>query len=58
MSIRRAQDEGRDAFIAPKPYPSWLLDEGTCQWQAPTPMPTDDKRYEWDESTLSWIEIN
>ena len=50
-------DEGRDAFIPPKPYPSWLLDEATCRWKTPTPMPTDDKRYEWDEPTLSWIEI-
>jgi len=49
-------DAGRDAFIAPKRYPSWTLDESTCQWQAPTPMPTDDKMYRWDEATLSWIE--
>lgn len=47
-------DSTRDAFIAPKPYPSWLLDEATCQWQTPTPMPTDGKRYSWDEPTLAW----
>jgi hypothetical protein len=50
-------DEGRDAFIAPKPFNSWLLDEATCQWKAPVDMPTDDKMYSWDEDTLSWKEI-
>lgn len=49
-------DSVRDAFIAPKPYPSWLLNEITCQWQAPSPIPTNDKHYEWDEASLSWIE--
>ena len=47
-------DEGRDAFIPPKPYPSWILDETTCQWQAPTPRPIDEKMYQWDESDLNW----
>ena len=51
-------DEGRDAFIPPKPYPSWLLDEETCQWQAPTPRPIDEKMYEWDESILDWKVIS
>jgi hypothetical protein len=46
-------DEGRDAFIAPQPYPSWTLDDTTCQWQAPTPYPIDG-HYIWDESTLIW----
>lgn len=50
-------DAGRDAFIAPKPYPSWLLNETTCQWGAPTPMPTDGKMYRWDEVTLTWVEV-
>ena len=50
-------DLGRDAFIAPKPYASWLLNETTCLWDAPTPMPIDDKRYTWDEPTTSWIEV-
>ena len=49
-------DESRDAFIPAKPYNSWVLDENTCQWQSPTPMPTDGV-YKWDENTLSWIEI-
>jgi len=49
-------DSQRDAFIPPKPYTSWTLNETTCRWEAPTPMPTDDKRYLWDEATTSWIE--
>ena len=49
-------DEVRDAFIAPKPFESWRLDEENCGWSAPTPMPTDDKFYRWDEETLGWIE--
>ena len=49
-------DEVRDAFIPPQPHPSWLLNEQLCQWESPTPMPTDDKRYQWDEATLTWIE--
>ncbi len=50
-------DKTRDAFISPQPYPSWLLDEDTCRWEAPTPMPDDGKMYEWDEDTTSWKEI-
>ena len=50
-------DKGRDAFIAPKPYNSWLLDETTCQWKAPVDYPTGDKMYSWDEDTTSWKEI-
>tara|TARA_R110000868_G_scaffold291055_1_gene551379 strand:+ start:2118 stop:2489 length:372 start_codon:yes stop_codon:yes gene_type:complete len=44
-----------DAFIAPQPYPSWLLNTTTCQWQAPAPYPDDGKTYIWDEATLSWV---
>lgn len=51
-------DSVRDAFIPPKPYNSWVLDENTCLWNSPTPMPTDDKRYLWDEDTLSWKDIS
>ena len=47
-------DEQRDAFIPPQPYPSWLLNEATCLWDAPVPMPEDGERYTWDEATTSW----
>jgi len=50
-------DSGRNAFIPPKPFSSWLLDEATCNWQAPVPMPTDGKLYRWDEQTISWTEL-
>jgi hypothetical protein len=50
-------NQARDAFIAPKPFNSWVLNETTCRWQAPTPMPTDDKNYTWDEETTSWVEL-
>lgn len=50
-------DATRDAFIPPKPYNSWLLDEDTCLWNAPVEKPSDDKKYQWDEATTSWIEI-
>lgn len=50
-------DAARDAFIPPKLYPSWLLNEETCQWYCPVPRPNDGKRYNWDEPTLSWKEI-
>ena len=52
-----AYDSGRDAFIPPKPYASWTLNETTCMWDAPKPMPIDDKRYTWDEPTTSWVEV-
>jgi hypothetical protein len=48
-------DKTRDAFIPPKQYPSWVLNEETCQWQAPIPYPNDGNKYAWDESTQSWI---
>ena len=50
-------DATRDAFIPPKPFNSWILNETTCMWDAPTTMPTDGKLYQWDETTTSWIEI-
>ena len=50
-------DGGRDAFIAPQPFPSWVLNESTCQWNAPVPCPEDGKKYNWDESSLSWVEV-
>ena len=50
-------DAGRDAFIPPKPYPSWLLNEESCLWEAPKGYPADGKEYYWDEDTVSWKEI-
>jgi len=50
-------DRTKDAFIPPKPYASWVLDEQTCLWGAPVAMPTDDKRYAWDEATTAWVEV-
>ena len=50
-------DSVRDAFIPPKPFSSWVLDEETCLWNAPTPMPQDNKIYYWNEPTTSWVEI-
>jgi hypothetical protein len=47
-------DADRDAFIPPRPYPSWQLDELSCLWQAPTPMPTDGQAYVWNESAQTW----
>jgi len=52
--IGYAYDENRDAFIPPKPYPSWLLDEPTCAWEAPVPYPNDDNAYVWNEQTQAW----
>ena len=49
-------DAERDAFIPPKPFASWSLNEDTCLWDAPTTMPQDGKRYDWDEATTSWVE--
>ena len=52
-----------DAFVPPKPFASWLLNEETAQWEAPTPMPEDagtgepPKMYSWDEATTSWVEV-
>ena len=48
-------DKTRDAFISPQPFPSWLLDEDTCRWDAPIPYPDDGKMYVWDEDTTSWV---
>ena len=44
-------------FAAPQPFPSWALNKDTYVWEAPTPMPTDDKIYNWDEATTSWVEV-
>jgi len=50
-------DSARDAFIPPKPFPSWVLNEETCQWGAPVSMPTDGQLYDWNEENLSWVLI-
>ena len=50
-------DEDKDAFIPPKDYPSWILNETTCLWEAPIARPDDGKFYEWNEETTSWQEI-
>lgn len=50
-------DAVRDAFIPPKPFPSWVLNETTCLWGAPVAMPTDGKFYFWNEDTLTWDEV-
>ena len=51
-------DEDRDAFIPPKPFESWILDEQTCRWQAPILMPSDGKAYQWSEDDLNWIPVD
>lgn len=50
-------DQQRDAFIAPKPFSSWILNETTCQWDAPVTYPNDGKIYTWNEETVQWIEV-
>jgi hypothetical protein len=50
-------DATNDVFYAPQPYASWIISAPTWIWEAPTPMPTNDKSYRWDEATTSWIEI-
>lgn len=47
-------DAQRDAFIPPQPFASWALNEQSCQWEAPMPIPTDGQRYTWDEQSHSW----
>jgi hypothetical protein len=50
-------DEERDAFIPPKPFESWVLNEDTCLWESPVPYPSDGERYVWDEETVAWVEV-
>ena len=52
--IGMSYDAERDAFIAPKPFDSWILDEETCRWEAPVAYPTDGIMYVWDEETTNW----
>ena len=50
-------DAQRDAFIPPQLFPSWTLNETTCLWDAPVAYPTDGERYQWDETTTSWVAV-
>lgn len=54
--INFTYDSTRDAFIPPKPFPSWTLSNTTCLWSAPTAYPDDGKKYEWNENTTNWVE--
>ena len=56
-SIGDTYDEDRDAFIPLKPFPSWVLNDNTCLWEAPVAYPTDDKMYKWNESITNWEEV-
>jgi hypothetical protein len=53
--IGYAYDYFKDAFIPPKPYNSWILNEDTCKWEAPVAYPADNKLYQWDEENLQWV---
>jgi hypothetical protein len=50
-------NEELDAFVPPKPYNSWILNENTCLWEAPIPYPNNQKRYQWNESEQEWLEV-
>ena len=56
-SIGYTYDEDRDAFIPPKPFNSWILNEDTCIWNAPVAYPSDGAKYKWNETNLNWEEI-
>ena len=56
-AIGNTYDEERDAFIGFKPYPSWVLNEATCRWVAPVPMPSEGGLWQWNEATLSWVAL-
>ena len=56
-SVGYTYDSERDAFIPPKPYPSWILDENICDWDSPIPHPDDGGEYDWDEENQKWIPI-
>ena len=55
--IGYSYDAGRDAFIPPKPFASWTLNDTTCLWDAPVAYPTDGKLYSWDEANGNWVEV-
>ena len=53
-NIGYTYDQTKDAFIAPKPYPSWILKEDTCRWDAPVVKPDDGQNYKWNETIQNW----
>ncbi len=55
--VGHTYDQTRDAFYNQQPYPSWILNEDSCVWEAPVTMPDDGKMYEWDEATVNWKEV-
>lgn len=56
--IGHVYDPVRDAFYCPvSPFPSWTLDETTCRWEAPVPLPTGDHTYRWDEANQLWVDL-
>lgn len=57
-SVGYTYDSSRNAFIAPQTFPSWVLDNETCTWEPPTPYPDDGLFYNWNETTLTWDEVN
>ena len=57
-SVGFTYDPNRDAFIAPQPFPSWILNETSCKWEPPIPYPDDDNYYTWDEATTSWVQLD
>jgi hypothetical protein len=57
IGLNYTYDEELDAFIPPKPFESWILNEDTFLWGAPIPYPNDGSRYEWDESHGDWVEV-
>lgn len=50
-------DEKRDAFLEPRPYATWVLNNDTCKWEAPTPYPNDGRRHAWDDYTNTWVDL-
>lgn len=54
-AIGHSYDAERDAFVPPQPYGSWVLNESTCDWEAPVPYPEDNKNYKWNEESTSWV---
>lgn len=56
-SVGYVYDSTHDIFYPPQPFPSWTLNTTTCEWEAPTPYPQNEKTYHWDEATTSWVEL-